>query len=333
MGNNHNELFGEREPEDDGIRISYRDYEPNKLNESFQTEIKRSKFKEWELQLTNAQDYPNNDESRLAIQTLKICIVESSIEDKIAQNGYALFDYVMLCYFMFRARLCADFPRRFVELYDTYVQNLLSLYCYQFFDIPQETTGRLIVSRANEYEHIVRQDNAIYHVTAALTQHIEKDFEGIPEYDGVLLGDILDNFELHIKLFDYIQATLNALHRHASALQAGTVKSNSQPTSEPLRVNHESAQRVFSQYEQTTRIQKAAKTKAQKRNTFSSFLIELKNVFCCPNCKTRIFNSQFCHKCGYQIKIKCDNCGKAIKRGALYCSKCGKQITQQKGGT
>ncbi len=242
MNNDKNlfdELFDEPEPEDHGIHSSYREYASNNSKSSFQVEINKAKFKEWEQKLINAPGYPNNKESRLAIETLKICIAESPIDDDIAKNGYALFDYAMLCYFVFRARLCADFPRNFVELYDTYIQNLISLYFCQFFNIPQNTINGLIAQRAQKYESIVREDNAVYKLTATLTQYIEKDIEGIPEYNGVLITSFTDNFELHIKLSDSVSATLNALNLLiVSTLPTNGQSSYESPNQEPILNHH-----------------------------------------------------------------------------------------------
>lgn len=240
MINNKNlfdELFDEPEPEDHGIRNSHREYVSNNSKSSFQVEISK-KFKEWEQQLISAPGYPNNKESRLAIETLKVCITESTIDEDIAKNAYALFDYTMFCYFVFRAHLCADFPRNFVELYDTYIQNLISTYFSYHFDIPQERISRFIFQRAQNYESVVREENAVYELTAMLTNYIEKDLEDMPGYGGILITSFTDNFELHIKLSDSVSATLNALNLLIVSTQSAKVQSSYEPPNQEPILNH-----------------------------------------------------------------------------------------------
>ena len=292
-------------------------------------------FAEWEKYIQST-GIPATNESRLAIQTLKICIADNNIDDefeqpKILNNGFALFDYTMYCYFVFRARLCQSFNRAFVELYDAYIQKLMSLYFYHFFDIPEKNIDRLISLRAAAYDQVVASnpENFLTETLDLLCQFIENDFNNTPEADSTVIDSIFNHFELYIRLFNYLPITMNLLDKQAELFEyaenAKNAKNN--PICE-AKINHENAQRVIKQYEQKNKCSNNSKqSKERKNNILNSIVDTIKSKFRCPKCKTKIpFNSQYCHKCGYQIRIKCNNCGKPLKGNELYCSKCGKQI-------
>lgn len=236
-------------------------------------------FSSWEQEITNSPGYPNNNEVRLAIQTLKVCITESPIaNDEIGKNGYALFDYVMFCYFVFRAGLCEAFSRNFVESYDTYIQNLMSWYFNDFFKIPRETIRTLIVSRANEYESLIDQENIVYQATTTLTQYIEKDLAGIPLRSELLLTDIFDNFELHMKLSEYIQATLPALEKQrAFILLCESKKSLAHSTPPPALTNQNKAQPVTEKKEEHTQQEEQIKSAAPPQTKINNTKRSLRN--------------------------------------------------------
>ncbi len=233
-------------------------------------------FEEWKQLLTNTPDYPNDTESHLAFQTLKTCIVKNHIDDegdskyKITQNGYALFDYTMFCYFFARVSLCDKFPPSFVEKYDAYTQTLMSVYFDTFFDIPQETTSRLIIQRGKEYERLVAQNasDGAQQLLNTLVQYIEKDFEGTPEYEGVIVPSIFDHFELYKKVADYSSITLGLLYEH---VDAATIPQSSPipPKEESTQTNHISEQDAISKNESGS---VHSNRKSQKTNLLATLL-------------------------------------------------------------
>lgn len=186
-------------------------------------------FYAWEKMLIE-EGYPNTDESRLALNTLRICLsdiqVDKATEDidedtfKITENGYALFDYAMFCYFLFRARLCSDFTHDFIERYDAFTQKLLSLYFDCNFDIPQETINRLIISRAKEYDEIAASQNSktIQEILEALISFMEKDFAGTPECREIVITGFSSRYWLITKVRSYSKITLDALEREAELI-------------------------------------------------------------------------------------------------------------------
>jgi hypothetical protein len=201
-------------------------------------------FKEWETWLTNLPDYPNNNESNLAMQTLKICVSEKTLKIDAAEiNGYALFDYTMFCYFIFRARLCVDFPQSFVEKYDAHTKALMTLYSNHYFDIPQEKIHRLIVARENEYNRIGESGgkDVAYEAIDKLIQHIEKDYDGDPEYEGASITNIFAHYDLFDRVLNCSNETMDALEKQANLfLYAEKLKRNSQPKQETVKIKLES---------------------------------------------------------------------------------------------
>lgn len=174
------------------------------------------KFDQW-VQYIKSTGYPNTAAATLAINTLKVCMVESSIkDDKIAKNGYALFDFTYFCYFTFRLALCQKATQEFVYSYDAFVQKLIALCFSHLFGISEEKIVRLIVSRGEEYERLVSCDNAVYEMKCALTQFVEKDMADAPELNAVLITGIFDNFNLHVTLSNYVSETLHKLENTVS---------------------------------------------------------------------------------------------------------------------
>ncbi len=181
-------------------------------------------FDEWEQMLVEAE-YPNVAEACLALNTLRICLSDIQIDKetenidedtfKIAEDGYALFDYAMFCYFLFRARLCSDFPRQFVERYDTFVQNLLPIYFDCCFDISQETIKRLITSRAIEYEKLAASQNDVTtkEMIETLVDFMIRDFYGEPECKEVVITNFHSQCWVTIKVTNYVKITFEALER------------------------------------------------------------------------------------------------------------------------
>lgn len=217
-------------------------------------------FAEWERYIQST-GIPATNESRLAIQTLKICIADNDIDDKsdqqkILNNGYALFDYTMYCYFVFRARLCESFNRAFVKLYDAYIQKLMSLYFYHFFDIPEKNIDRLISLRATSYDEIAASnpENVLTETLNLLCIFINNDFDNIPESDNLVISSIFDYYELYAKLSNYLPITMNSLDKQAELFEFLENSKNAQniknSTTPEIKVNHENAQRVIKQYEQ-----------------------------------------------------------------------------------
>ena len=186
-------------------------------------------FDEWKQMLIE-EGYPNVDEARLALDTLRICLSDIQIDKetenidedtfKITENGYALFDYAMFCYFLFRARLCSDFPRQFVERYDTFMQNLLPLFFDCCFDIPQETIKRLINSRAIEYEKLAASPNDVTtkEMIETLVDFMIRDFCSEPECKEVVITNFHSRWWLTIKITNYVNITFEALERKAKSI-------------------------------------------------------------------------------------------------------------------
>ena len=169
------------------------------------------RFERW-VQSIKATGYPNNAAAKLAINTLKVCVVESPIKnDKIAKNGYALFDFTYFCYFTFRYAVCQRATQEFVYRYFAFIQKLIPLYFNHLFGISEEKMIRLIISRGEEYERLMSCDNATYEMRCALTQFIEKDMVNEPELNKVLITSFMDNMDLHLTLSNYISETLHKL--------------------------------------------------------------------------------------------------------------------------
>lgn len=233
-------------------------------------------FSSWEQEIINTPGYPNNNEERLAMQTLKVCITESPIaNDEIAQNGYALFDYVMFCYFVFRAGLYEAFSWDFIESYDAHTQYLMSLYFNDIFNIPREKISELIVSRGKKYESLDGEENIAYKAISTLTQYIENDFNGTPNYEGWLITDIFDNFEIHMKLSEYIQATLPALEKQrAFILLCESKKAYTHATKTPTPTKQNKAQPVTEKKESPKKkeeqIQATPPPQTKRNNTNST---------------------------------------------------------------
>lgn len=194
-------------------------------------------FSSWEQMLSRAPGYPDDNERLLAMQTLKVCVTEGPFaNDDIAKNGYVVFDYVMFCYFVFRAGLCRFFPRDFVETYDVYIQHLMKLYFDDFFAIPQKKISELFNSRAGEYELLPRDENMAYHAMETLTQYIQKDLDGAPDCAEYLITDIFDKFELQTKLCEHTIITLKALERQRELISMFEAnKPARQPIQEPIQ--------------------------------------------------------------------------------------------------
>lgn len=215
-------------------------------------------FSSWEQMVSRAPGYPDDNERLLAMQTLKVCTTEGPFaNDDIAKNGYVVFDYVMFCYFVFRASLCRTFPRDFVETYDVYIQHLMKLYFDDFFAIPQKKISELFNSRAGEYELLPRDEDMAYHAMETLTQYIEKDLDGTPDCAEYLITDIFDKFGLQTKLCEYTIVTLKALERQRELiLMFEANKPARQPRQEPAQPKTDFAKPAVEQRETKSKSKK-----------------------------------------------------------------------------
>ena len=181
-------------------------------------------YNKWE-KATRLTWIHNNHESHLAFATIKACIPCEmngiKVEEDVLNNGYALFDYTMYCFFIFRAFLCAAFPRPFVELYGSYMQTLMKMYFEKLYDIPEETTGRLIASRAEEYDKIVANNpqEASKQILEAFCQFVERDLADMPETDSIVIRDFSKHCRLYSNLVDNSIKTLIILKREVSFVE------------------------------------------------------------------------------------------------------------------
>lgn len=283
-------------------------------------------FAEWEKYIQST-GIPATNESRLAIQTLKICIADNNIDDefeqpKILNNGFALFDYTMYCYFVFRARLCQSFDRAFVELYDAYIQKLMSLYFYRFFDIPEKNIDRLISLRAIAYDEIVaaNPENILTETVNLLCIFINNDFDNMPESDNLVISSIFVYYELYAKLSSYLPITMNSLDKQAELFELLENSKNAQnvknSTTSEIKVNHENAQRVIKQYEQKNNYLNNSKqfneTTKKKRNVLTKL-------------KTIIKKDKKVYKRGMEVEYKNSDSNQtnSVKERLLSSLGCG----------
>lgn len=185
-------------------------------------------YDEWVYYVQHESDYPNTDETYLALKVLKICVYQNKIDElysnevehqyEITQNGYALFDYTMLCYFLLRGRLCEDFSRCFVENFDAFFQRLLESYFLIFYDIPQYITHRMIIARAGEYDTIMKaqKNDAMQQILDTIVIFFCKDFCGEPECKEVPIVSAFQRLLMYKKVAEYSKDTLDALDREVN---------------------------------------------------------------------------------------------------------------------
>lgn len=223
-------------------------------------------FSSWEQLIYRAPGYPDDNERLLALQTLKVCVTEGPFaNDDIAKNGYVVFDYVMFCYFVFRAGLCRTFPRDFVETYDDNIQHFMQLYFDDFFAIPPKKLSEFFNSRAGEYDSLPRDENMAYNAMETLTQYIHKDLDGIPYFDGYVTPDIFSNFDLQTKLYEYTVITLKALERQKELiLMFEANKPARRPRQEPVQPKTDFVKPAVEQRE-TKRIPTEKKQEQEKK--------------------------------------------------------------------
>lgn len=180
-------------------------------------------FNEWVV-LMKDEGMPTNEATNLAIQALRVCFDDNQIdaldkgneELKITDNPYALFDYGMLSYFVFRAYLCSTFPRKFVELFDGNMQYLMASYFYCFYDIELDEMLKLITSRSDKYEKIVASNISSEEMKKQLFDvlmiFLGRDFRGEPLSNYVSIVGLDKEFMLRVKVMSYFSVMMNKLH-------------------------------------------------------------------------------------------------------------------------
>lgn len=177
-------------------------------------------FSEWEKTMFSSPDYPNDNASRLAIQTIKTCVQKNIYDEvadyknKISESGLALFDYTMFCYFVYRHALCLEFPRSFVEEYDRRMHYYMASCFFLVYNVDRRLTVQMIALRAEAYERIfsAKSDDLGYEALSEFTQNILKDFKGVPQDDCVVITPLMDQAQLFSAAAESTKKTLSELN-------------------------------------------------------------------------------------------------------------------------